>query len=112
VIDKVNANRQKGICISSITLAELEYGVAKSSRPAENGNALRQFLAVIDILPFDDESTACYGAVRANLERKGKMIGALDMLIASHAKAKSITLVTNNMREFERVEGLSVENWA
>src|SRR5688572_8799165 len=99
------------VAVSSITLAELQYGVAKSARPAQHELLLAQFCAPLAILPFDDIAAETYGRVRAALERAGTPIGPLDTLIASHAMALELTLVTNNQREFERVEGLRVENW-
>ncbi len=97
--------------ISSITLGELEYGVARSAKPQQNRLALAQFLAPLSILLFDDMAAAQYGPVRALLEAKGTPIGPLDTLIASHATSLDATLVTNNVREFSRVPGLTVENW-
>ena len=99
------------ITISSITLAELEYGIAKSNRPQQNREALSGFLAPLEILPFDDHAASHYGEIRAYLESKGKSIGPIDMLIASHAISLSITLITNNTREFKRIPGLQLENW-
>ena len=99
------------LCISSITMAELEYGVYNSSNPAQNQMALILFLSGIAILPFDAEAAKEYGAIRALLKNSGTLIGANDMLIAAHAKALGLILVTNNAREFERVEGLRIENW-
>ncbi len=98
--------------ISTITLSELEYGVEKSSRPAQNKLALAQFLAPLEIVPYDDRAAAAYGRIRATLEKQGKPIGALDFLIAAHALALGSTLVTNNESEFRRVPDLTVENWA
>jgi len=100
------------VAISSITLSELEYGVAKSTQPQQNKLALAQFLAPLEILPYDDRAAAHYGPVRAQLEKLGTPIGPLDMLIAAHALAVEAILVTNNVREFSRVAGLVVENWA
>ena len=111
VIHRMQSLRISDICLSSITLSELEYGVEKSQRPEQNRWALMEFLAPIDILPFDDGAARSYGALRNRLERAGKTIGAMDMLIASHALSLGIVLVTNNVREFHRVENLSVENW-
>jgi len=99
------------VVISSITLAELEFGVKNSSRPDQNSLALRQFLVPLDIVDFDSEAAIEYGSVRANLEKAGNPIGALDNLIAAHAKSLDCILVTNNEREFTRVSGLKVENW-
>lgn len=99
------------VAISSITLAELQYGVVKSARPAHHALLLAQFCAPIAILPFDHVAAETYGRVRAALERAGTPIGPLDTLIASHALGLDLTLVTTNEREFQRVEGLRVENW-
>jgi tRNA(fMet)-specific endonuclease VapC len=98
--------------VSSITVAELQYGVAKSARPEQNALALAAFLAPVGVEAFDDAAAAAYGPVRADLERQGTPIGSLDLLIAAHALALGRTLVTNNIREFGRVTGLKVENWA
>jgi tRNA(fMet)-specific endonuclease VapC len=98
------------IAISSITGAELAFGVAKSGS-TRNQEAMNKFLAPLDILPFDAEAMRRYGPLRSELERQGRPIGALDMLIAAHALALGCTLVTNNTREFERVPGLRLENW-
>ena len=100
------------ICISSVTLAELEYGICNSSRPDQNRIALMMFLADIDVIPFDAQASADYGEIRFDLKRKGTPIGANDLLIAAHARSLGLTLVTNNSREFDRVDGLKVENWA
>lgn len=97
--------------ISSITLAELQYGVAKSSDPARNTIALAHVIAPLVLLPFDGHAAAAYGQMRADLERLGQRIGSLDMLIAAHALALGVVLVTNNEREFSRVPGLNLENW-
>jgi tRNA(fMet)-specific endonuclease VapC len=97
--------------ISSITLGELEYGVAKSSRPQQNKMALMEFVAPLEIASFDDEAAAVYGHIRASLEAQGALIGPLDTLIAAQALSLGCVLVTNNQREFARVPGLLTENW-
>ncbi len=97
--------------ISSITLAELQYGVSKSARPALNAVLLAKFCAPLALPPFDSLAAGVYGSVRAELERAGTPIGPLDTLIAAHALALDVTLVTTNEREFSRVPGLRVENW-
>ena len=99
------------LCISAITLAELEYGAANSSRPERNRLALLSFLSRIQVIPFDAQSARAYGDIRFALKKAGRMVGANDLLIAAHAKSLGMTLVTNNTREFERVEGLLLENW-
>ncbi|BAZ08009.1 type II toxin-antitoxin system tRNA(fMet)-specific endonuclease VapC [Calothrix sp. NIES-3974] len=97
--------------ISSITVAELEYGVYKSQRQEQNRAALSQFLIPLEILPFDTQSTQTYGRLRAELERQGIAIGSMDMLIASQAIALGLILVTNNLRELSRIPELVLENW-
>ena len=100
------------IGISSITLAELQYGIAKSAFPERNKSALGKFLLPLIVLPFDSAASQHYGSLRAELERQGKPIGALDMLIAAHALSENLIVVTNNETEFGRVPGLRMENWA
>jgi len=97
--------------ISTITLAELEYGVARSAQPEKNREALEGFISALDVTPFDRAATEAYGRIRASLEKKGRPIGAMDLLIAAHALSLGARLVTNNEREFKRVPGLKVENW-
>lgn len=99
------------IGVSSITAAELAYGVAKSGSE-RNRAALEQFLLPLDIAPFDERAAWYCGDVRSALEQAGAPIGPLDTQIAAHALSLSCVLVTNNMREFQRVSGLAVENWA
>lgn len=111
VLKRLQQHLLSDIGISSITLSELEYGAAKSLRPQQNKLALAQFLAPIEILPYDDEAAQRYGNIRADLERKGTPIGSLDLLIAAHALSLDCVLITNNEAEFRRVEGLTVENW-
>lgn len=107
----LKANIEKGLAISAITLAELFHGVEKSAYPEKNMLALKQFLSIMDILTFDDMAAAEYGKICANLQRQGTPVGVMDMLIAAHAKSKDLIIVTNNIREFEQVEGLEIENW-
>lgn len=99
------------IGISTVTLAELQYGVAKSVSPARNQQALDAFTLPLEVIPFEAAAAAAYGPIRAALERQGIPIGAMDLLIAAHALSLGITLVTNNSREFRRVEGLQMETW-
>jgi len=97
--------------ISSITRAELIYGVAKSTRPEENQAALEQFLLPLELVDFNDSAALAYGQIRAALERLGQGIGGMDLLIAAHALSLGCILVTNNVKEFSHVEGLKIENW-
>ena len=99
------------MCISSITYGELMHGVEKSQAVERNRAAITLFLSAISILPFDSDAAEEYGAVRADLERKGTPIGPMDMLIAGHARSRGLILVTNNTREFFRVNELEVEDW-
>lgn len=100
------------ISISSITMAELEYGVFNSSKPQQNRAALLLFLSGITILPFDTSASLEYGAIRHHLKTNGIIIGGNDMLIAAHARSLGLTLVTHNTREFSRVPELVLEDWA
>lgn len=99
------------IGISSVTAAELAFGVAKSGS-ARNHEALEMFMATLEIMPFDASTIWHYGELRAELERRGQPIGALDTMIAAHALAANTILVTNNTREFVRVPALRLQNWA
>lgn len=112
VLKHLHDNLENGLAISVITLAELEHGVEKSAKPEKNALALMQFLSILNILSFDDRAAVEYGKLCAYLQKQGTPIGTMDMLIAAHAKAEGLTLVTNNIREFERVPGLKLENWA
>ncbi len=111
VLIKLHSNIDNGVSISAITLAELIHGVEASAYPQKNALALNLFLSIVDILPFDDVAAAEYGKICTALRRQGNLIGTMDMLIAAHAKAKGLIIVTNNVREFERVEDLRIENW-
>lgn len=111
VLENLKNKRKYGIAISAITLAELEYGVEASVYREKNAVALMKFLAIADVLPFDSFAAAEYGSICAELRKLGKPIGTMDMLIASHAKSAELIVVTNNVREFERIEGLEIENW-
>lgn len=102
--------RYGAVVVSSITGAELAFGVAKSGSQ-RNQDALEKFLAPLEVLPFDSEAMYAYGALRARLQASGQPIGALDTLIAAHALAVGATLVTNNLAEFDRVPRLACENW-
>ncbi len=111
VLNRFRAYDPSDLCISAITMAELEFGVCKSSRPDKNRLALMLFLANIEVIPFDGAAAREYGQIRYDLSSRGELIGANDLLIAAHAKSLDLILVTNNGREFERVDGLKLENW-
>ena len=97
--------------ISSITLGELAFGAEKSNRPKDAHDALDEFLLALEVTAFDEGAAMRYGDVRASLERRGRPIGPLDTLIASHAHTLDVVLVTHNTREFSRIEGLRLEDW-
>jgi tRNA(fMet)-specific endonuclease VapC len=99
------------LCISSITLAELMHGVEKSIKPDHNLRQVEDFVSRLVVLEYGNKAAAHYGDIRAMLERKGTPIGVNDLHIAGHARSEGLTLVTNNLKEFERVEGLRLENW-
>lgn len=100
------------IGVSSITVAELQYGVHRSAQHARNQQALEQFLIPLAILDFDYDAAQAYGRLSAHLEAHGTPIGSLDTLIAAHALAHQLTLVTNNVQEFARVPELTIEDWS
>ncbi len=112
VLERFRQYQPGDLCISSITMAELEYGICNSIKPEQNRLALLTFLSNIDIVNFDADAARSYGQIRYDLKSKGQLIGANDMLIAAHARSLGYTLITNNTREFERVEGLLLDNWA
>ena len=99
------------LCISTVTLAELFYGAEKSAKPVEGRQKVEAFAARLDVLRFDDDAAAHYGDIRATLERAGCVIGPYDLMIAGHARSRGLTVVTGNLREFNRVEGLRAEDW-
>mgnify|MGYP006302581873 CR=1 FL=1 len=112
VMEKFRACDVGDIVISSITVSELWYGVAKSQNQAANSKALRQFLLPLNVVSFDERAAEAYGEIRATLEQAGEPIGGMDLLIAAQAVSLGIPLVTNNEREFTRVPNLIIENWA
>lgn len=112
VFDKFNTLSPGQIGLSVITVAELEYGARKSASVEKNLLSLQQFLIPFDVFSFDFNAAMEYSIIRNELEKKGMPIGPLDTLIAAHAKSLNYILVTNNEKEFKRVNGLQIENWA
>lgn len=102
---------QGRLCISTITLMELIYGAEKSAIPEKNLSRVESFVARLQVLDYDDAAAIHSGQLHAELVRQGKQIGPYDQLIAGHARSLGLTLITNNLREFERVPGLRVEDW-
>lgn len=106
-------NRHAGqMCISAITLAELLHGVEKSAMPDHNLRQIEDFISRLEVLAYGGKAAAHYGEIRADLERKGTPIGVNDLHIAGHARSEALTLVSNNLREFKRVDALRLLNWA
>ena len=105
-------NKHAGhLCVSSITLAELVYGAEKSAKPEQNLNVVEDFVSRLEVLDYGASAAAHYGDIRASLERAGTPIGVNDLHIGAHARSRGLILVTNNAAEFDRIEGLRVENW-
>jgi tRNA(fMet)-specific endonuclease VapC len=110
VLERFNANVGRMV-ISSITLAELVHGAEKSAFPERNLRTVEDFISRLDVLIYDQRAAFHYGSIRADLEKKGTPIGLNDLHIAAHARSEALTLITNNLREFSRVNGLISENW-
>ncbi len=111
VIQKFREIGVGNICISSITVSELQYGACKSKHIKKNMKRLDEFLSPFEIISYDESASRYYGKIRSHLEKQGNVIGPLDMLIAAHALSEKLTVITNNEKEFKRVKGLKVEKW-
>ena len=111
VLKRLQAVPVTDVCMSVITKAELLYGVEVSPRRAQDAEALAAFLPYVEALDFEDDAALHYAEIRADLKKRGTLIGANDLFIAAHARALGLTLVTNNTAEFERVSKLKLENW-
>ena len=111
LLDRLQEVRPADVCISVITKSELLFGAEISPRPHHDRAALDVFFAHAEVLDFTDEAALHYAQIRADLKRRGQMIGANDLFIAAHARSLGLTLVTNNVVEFERVANLKIENW-
>jgi tRNA(fMet)-specific endonuclease VapC len=111
VVKRLQTFSVDDVCMSVVTKAELLYGVELSPRQAHDAAALAAFLPYVEAVELDEDAALHYAEVRADLKRRGVMIGANDLLIAAHARALELTLVTNNTAEFERVRHLKLENW-
>lgn len=111
VLKKFTTLNVGDVCISSVTYAELMFGVEKSLHHQKNKTALEQFVLPLEIMAFDVESAQYYGKIRTELEKKGTLIGALDLMIGAHALSLNSILVTNNVKEFSRVSHLKIEDW-
>jgi tRNA(fMet)-specific endonuclease VapC len=111
LIERLTSHAPGEVGVSIITVAELSFGAQKSAKPKHNLLALEQFLLPLEIADFDEPASNAYGLIRADLEKSGKMIGSMDMLIAAHAVSLEVILVTNNTREFKRIPNLIIEDW-
>lgn len=111
VIEHLVACKPGDVAISAITVAELMHGAHKSNQTKKNLAALEQLLLPLELVDFDQRASAVYGTIRATLDRQGNIIGSMDMLIGAHALSLGLVLVTNNTREFERIERLNIEDW-
>jgi len=111
VLEIIKERSKYGIYISSLTIAELEYGIQNSDRIEENRIALLKFISIFNILCFDDMDAIPYGKLKAKLKKDGNIIGPIDMLLAAQALSKDLIFVTNNTKEFIRIDNLKLENW-
>lgn len=111
VLEQLRSKRKDGLSISAITLAELEFANENSQYKAGNKIALTEFLAILDIRKFDENAAKEFGIIKKSLKDRQCLIGPFDMLIGAHAKSLGLILVTNNTKEFERINGLQIENW-
>ena len=111
VVNRMRAFRTGELGVSVMTVAELQYGVAKSVQKERNQVALGAFLLPLDIVEFTVDATVVYGRIRAESEAQGRLLGPLDTLIAAHALSLDVVLATNNTRKFERVRGLRMDDW-
>ena len=111
VLKRLEAVPVGNVCMSVITKAELLYGVEVSPRRAQDASALAAFLPYVEAMDFTEKAALHYAEIRADLKRRGALIGANDLFIAAHARALRLTLVTNNIIEFERISGLAIGNW-
>lgn len=111
ILDRFSLYQVGDICISSVTLAELRYGVAKSLYQEKNQAALDEFILSLEVASFDENAALVYGNLRAMLEKQGAPIGSLDTMIGAHALSLNLTIVTNNTKEFNRIPDLKVVDW-
>ena len=112
ILERLELIQAGQLCMSAITFAELMNGAKKSQRVEANVTRLNALGEILEICSFDQQAAIAYGDVRSSLEKRGEVIGPHDLLIAAHALSLDRTLVTNNEREFKRVQGLKVDNWA
>ncbi|MBN2533975.1 MAG: type II toxin-antitoxin system VapC family toxin [Spirochaetales bacterium] len=112
LLKRIHNNLEKKIFISTLSVAELEFGVSNSNYPEKNRIALLEFLAIFDLLQFDDKDAIVYGKIKTKLRKKGNIIGPIDLLLAAQAVSKNLIFVTNNIKEFQRIDNLCIEDWS
>lgn len=112
ILDKLKKNMNKGLFISSLTLAELEFGIENSEYKEKNRVSLIEFLTIFEILPFEQSDAQAFGIIKANLKKSGNLIGSIDTLLAAQALTRNLIFVTNNTKEFNRVKDLKIEDWS
>ena len=111
LLKKFESFKRSEITVSAVTVAELEYGIAKSLYPEKNRLALVEFISSFEIIPFKNEDTQSFGLIRAYLNKNGTPIGPYDLQIAAQCLTRNLILVTNNEKEFKRIPNLKIENW-
>jgi tRNA(fMet)-specific endonuclease VapC len=111
VAERLLEHRPSDLCISSVTLAELEFG-AEAERSKKLRQAVRAFVNDVQVAPFDESAAQRFGSIAASLSRRGRLIGTFDTLVAAHGLSLGVSVVTNNTKHFRQVAGLKVENWA
>ncbi|MCG6142783.1 MULTISPECIES: type II toxin-antitoxin system tRNA(fMet)-specific endonuclease VapC [Leptospira] len=111
LLDKIKKNYNKGIFISTLTLAELEFGIQNSEQKEKNRLSLIEFLTIFEVLPFEERDTQAFGIIKADLKKSGNLIGSIDALLAAQAVSRNLTFITNNTKEFKRVKNLIFEDW-
>jgi tRNA(fMet)-specific endonuclease VapC len=109
--DRLEGIPADAVLLSSVVVAEIEYGIAKSRRRQHNRRVFDSLVSGFRVLPFDAAAARLYGPIRAELEKRGRLIGPYDLMIAAHAKSVDAVLVTDNTREFARIDGLKTANW-
>jgi tRNA(fMet)-specific endonuclease VapC len=112
LLEKLSRNLENGILISSLTVAELEFGVSNSQFQEKNRFSLLEFLSIFSILDFRETDAIPYGEIKAYLRKKGAIIGPIDLLLAAQALFNDLVFVTNNTKEFSRIENLKIEDWS
>lgn len=112
ILDKLKKNLSKGLYISSLTLAELEFGIENSEYKEKNRISLIEFLSIFEVLPFEQLDAQAFGFIKSDLKKSGNLIGSIDTLLAAQALSRDLIFVTNNTKEFIRVKNLKIEDWS